>query len=333
MITQAPPPDAAGEIVVIQADRDAAARLSGVGAVSFDILAGHSDDNYLVQAFARHRDVVLRTSAAKRLGSPTTPTDPLRTLSVGEAVERLSRQLLTGNGVIEGTSRIRVEIADLQAALSQSNAAQARGFAEAREAAAKAVRERIYPKNPRSDWSTYAHDRAEMCDVAEEAIRALSQGSGSRDGGGVTQANQEDRLTPAFLSASPFKKWELLTLNGLLGTDEPWIEHMRSALREQEQALENALSRQPAPPASGDVGELVERLRVRAGCEFDDDYPQALSLLNEAATLLESLSRNGEVERLREALEGLLEANENDWEGLMSAREKARAALQPEQRG
>lgn len=59
------------------------------------------------------------------------------------------------------------------------------------------------------------------------------------------------RLTTAFVEASPLEKWELLALNGLLGTDEPWIENMRDALKAQEahiaaldariEALEGAL--------------------------------------------------------------------------------------------
>lgn len=43
----------------------------------------------------------------------------------------------------------------------------------------------------------------------------------------------EARLTEAFNSMSPLEQWETLTLNGLLGTDEPWIEGVRDNLRAQ----------------------------------------------------------------------------------------------------
>lgn len=47
------------------------------------------------------------------------------------------------------------------------------GGREALERAAKAVRERLYPKNPKSDWTLFAHRRGEACEQAEAAIRAL----------------------------------------------------------------------------------------------------------------------------------------------------------------
>lgn len=39
------------------------------------------------------------------------------------------------------------------------------------------------------------------------------------------------KLTPEYLAMTPLQKWETLALNGLLGTDEPWIEDMRASLR------------------------------------------------------------------------------------------------------
>lgn len=121
------------------------------------------------------------------------------------------------------------------------------GWEAAKEAAAKVA---------------LAFDLDESDDYLEDiakAILALSQGSGIEDGGGVTQADQDDKLTPAFCAASPLQKWELLTLHGVLGTDEPWIENMRDALREQEAALQAALTRQPAP---AEVEDMVGRLRA-----------------------------------------------------------------------
>ena len=38
-------------------------------------------------------------------------------------------------------------------------------------------------------------------------------------------------LTPAYLAMTPAEKWETLVLNGLIGTDEPWIDDMRQSLR------------------------------------------------------------------------------------------------------
>ncbi len=39
------------------------------------------------------------------------------------------------------------------------------------------------------------------------------------------------QLTAEYLAMTPLQKWETLALNGLLGTDEPWIEDMRQVLR------------------------------------------------------------------------------------------------------
>ena len=73
-------------------------------------------------------------------------------------------------------------------------------------------------------------------------------------------------LTTAFIEASPLEKWELLALNGLLGTDEPWIENMRDALKAQETT--NAQLR-------ADNARLVEALRKAVGglaCRSDCEW-------------------------------------------------------------
>lgn len=75
MTTQAPPPDAAGEIVVIQADADAALKHLGWPDHGDMVYWGNVNDmrafEELRLAFARHR-------------LAHAPTDPLRSLSVGE---------------------------------------------------------------------------------------------------------------------------------------------------------------------------------------------------------------------------------------------------------
>lgn len=44
-------------------------------------------------------------------------------------------------------------------------------------------------------------------------------------------------LTTEFVNATPLQKWGLLLVNGILGTDEPWIEDMRAALQDQERRI------------------------------------------------------------------------------------------------
>jgi hypothetical protein len=56
--------------------------------------------------------------------------------------------------------------------------------------------------------------------------------------------DKKDKLTPAFLAMTPLQKWETLVLSGLIGTDEPWIENMRTALREQADAITTILERE-----------------------------------------------------------------------------------------
>lgn len=55
-------------------------------------------------------------------------------------------------------------------------------------------------------------------------------------------------LTDVFKAMNGLQKWETLVLNGLIGTDEPWIEAMRDTLREDQakitvlaEGLEDAL--------------------------------------------------------------------------------------------
>ncbi len=45
------------------------------------------------------------------------------------------------------------------------------------------------------------------------------------------------KLNPEYAKLSPRLKWGALAVNGLLGTDEPWIDDMDDALRAQEDEL------------------------------------------------------------------------------------------------
>jgi len=46
----------------------------------------------------------------------------------------------------------------------------------------------------------------------------------------ILEGTTPGRLTAEYLAMTPLQKWETLTLNGLLGTNEPWIEDMRQHL-------------------------------------------------------------------------------------------------------
>lgn len=45
------------------------------------------------------------------------------------------------------------------------------------------------------------------------------------------------KLNPEYARLNPRQKWGALAVNGLLGTDEPWIEDMDQALRDQEETI------------------------------------------------------------------------------------------------
>lgn len=73
---------------------------------------------------------------------------------------------------------------------------------------------------------TFAEVQAalEANNKAREALSRTPPACPDRD---VVEAG---KLTPEYLAMTPLQKWETLALNGLLGTDEPWIEDMRAAL-------------------------------------------------------------------------------------------------------
>lgn len=54
--------------------------------------------------------------------------------------------------------------------------AEARGRREALEEARKNIRDRLYPKNPESDWTPYARDRAAAANSADDELRYLLNG-------------------------------------------------------------------------------------------------------------------------------------------------------------
>lgn len=76
-------------------------------------------------------------------------------------------------------------------------------------------------------------------------------------------------LTPAFKAMSPLHKWETLVLSGLIGTNEPWIEDMRDALREQSDLIERLVLR--IATIEGARGRLREALGVAANA-LDDAW-------------------------------------------------------------
>lgn len=98
----------------------------------------------------------------------------------------------------------------------------------------------------------------------ENAFRALVAGmlaalslTARREGVEVTDARS--RLTPEYLAMSPLQKWETLTLHGLLGTDEPWIEDMRETLR----------ARATPPPVADDAGERETYRHLKRGTVYE----------------------------------------------------------------
>jgi hypothetical protein len=69
------------------------------------------------------------------------------------------------------------------------------------------------------------------------------------------------KLTPQFVAMSPLQKWETLALNGLLGTDEPWIEDMRQALKRQETALTSSPINEGVIEAGDELADKLWILR------------------------------------------------------------------------
>lgn len=82
--------------------------------------------------------------------------------------------------------------------------------------------------------------------------------------------SRENELTPEFRAMTALQKWETLTLQGLLGTDEPWIEHMRQTLRE-----DAARSADGGREALRRADELIRSIQQTPGGQWvvvsDDD--------------------------------------------------------------
>lgn len=98
---------------------------------------------------------------------------------------------------------------------------------------------------------------------------ALSHPSGEperREAGEVLDARA--KLTPEYLAMTPLQKWETLTLHGLLGTDEPWIEDMRQTLR--------ALSTPPSDGTGEGVTEAKDYRLNLARALFESAYGMTL---------------------------------------------------------
>lgn len=225
-LTQAPPPDAAGEIVpLIMQDSEWRAAISQLFDGGF-VEAGLRGEPDEWKAEFEVRTNILRAAL-------NTPTNPLRSLSVGEEARRLlaeviSEKRLTGPstservvaGVLSGASdnrsiTVKKALHAIETALSQSNAAQAKlrniishatggttcdtslplneiavgitqhvnrayeaGRTKGIEAAAKVLTARagMHEEN-------HCPVRAEEAEIGAATIRALSQGSGSTDGG------------------------------------------------------------------------------------------------------------------------------------------------------
>lgn len=92
------------------------------------------------------------------------------------------------------------------------------GIGAARHAARFIAEQREY-------WREY--ERAELADEISQIETARIAALATPAPGVV---NRDDELTPEFRALSLLQKWETLTLHGLLGTNEPWIEHMRRGL-------------------------------------------------------------------------------------------------------
>lgn len=323
MITQAPPPDAAGEIVRLVPREPTAAMVE----------AGGLSDGLVPEEFPGDGATLYPAKVWRAMWDAHTPTNPLRSLSVGEEARRLLAAELGGK--CPPDELCGAALRAIEAALSQSNAAQARGFAEGIEAAAKVA--------GRVEGHRYAGLKIAT------AIRA--QGSGSTDGGagpvqmllfcpncGLKHVDEPDERTPDW--TNPPHKSHLCHGCGCIWrpADVPTEGVNAIATIGKADTLDlnsvETLSRQPVPPASGDVGEMVERLRHTKQVLAAGFSPTAecFGSIDEATTLLESLSRNVEVERGREeAFRAAKLCDADHAETCFNAGWDA--ALQPEQRG
>lgn len=112
------------------------------------------------------------------------------------------------------------------------------------------------------------------------------------------------KLTAAFVAMTPLQKWEALALHGLLGTDEPWIEDMRRALKEQEGqfAIERAVGQRQIEVLQADNAclraDLDKAMPDATKCEaclaplFEND-PGILTDENEATTCTPAMPMPG----------------------------------------
>ena len=89
-------------------------------------------------------------------------------------------------------------------------------------------------------------------------------------------------------------------------TYETWRQQWNAALDRARAALA-----QPAPPAAGEVGELVRWLRSRAGIPASPDFPAVAAMLTRAADLLEQ--RHPEPVPVSERLPGPEDCDENGY--------------------
>jgi len=137
----------------------------------------------------------------------------------------------------------------------------------------------------RNDWLSGLYARMRAAHPLAKMVREDEE-QGLYDDEPISHPNPEGQvteaalLTPAFKAMTPLQKWETLVLSGLIGTDEPWIEDMRQALREQEAALASTRAA-PDDDTTQQLHAAEKRIRdLERDC---DSYRKTLAVIDEEA--------------------------------------------------
>lgn len=115
--------------------------------------------------------------------------------------------------------------AELAAMLSQARHRQSSNAASVGERL-KQLAERAIDRFAAQEAYLGKEERAEVAKLRADfaALASLSTPT-------AEQVCRDNELTPEFRAMTALQKWETLTLHGLLGTNEPWIENMRQHLK------------------------------------------------------------------------------------------------------
>lgn len=194
---------------------------------------------------------------------------------IGKLVERLRDWPACGGNDALSASYVGALLSEAAAALSASTA----GRGVEIESAAWAWLEKRF--------GTENDDPVDRAYAADEMVDAFHAGCAHSPTAQPAEIGKGERegLTSDFLAMSPLQKWDTLTLNGLLGTDEPWIDEMRDSLlaaQARVRVLEEAL---------GNADYLVDRLTALHAGKPVRDLGEAQALYHSARAALGEVGR------------------------------------------